>query len=112
VVTRANGLATASGCQPHVDPLILLSGNPNLLSAHLASVPSNVKRRKGEFNADLLIAQAKVDDSDSIDEAVSILNEKEKFSILSNTAALNILMAKKRNFSFPNLSTTEISPSK
>ena len=99
VLARANALASRPNHHRSTDALITLAEKAELLAAHVAMLPENPKRRKGEFDVDLLVASAIVHESESIDEATNILSAKEKFSILSDLNALNMLMRKGRDFS-------------
>jgi len=47
-------------------------------------LPARPERRKGEYDVDLLLGLAKLDDADSLKEAVMLLSDREKLAILGN----------------------------
>ena len=96
VLVRANELAAASEYRAPMDAFILLSEDPDVLAAHRAMMPGGKARRRGEFDVDLLVGLAKIDDSDSLEEAADLLTPKEKFAVLSDSHAMERLMAKRR----------------
>ena len=96
VLVRANELAAASEYRASMDAFILLSEDPDVLAAHRAMMPGGKARRRGEFDVDLLVGLAKIDDSDSLEEAADLLTPKEKFAVLSDSHAMERLMAKRR----------------
>jgi hypothetical protein len=45
-------------------------------------LPPTERRRKGEFDVDLLVGMAKLDAADNLEEAVSMLSSREKLAVL------------------------------
>lgn len=78
----------------HVDGLALLRADQALREVHLANLPKAIRRGHGQIDERLAVAMAKVDDAERFDEAVSFLNAREKFALLGNATALDMLFAK------------------
>jgi membrane glycosyltransferase len=90
VLLRANELANA----PHRGiscPLQELRNDPDLLSAHLKSLQAT-PRIRGQVDAHLAIARAKIEDAESFDEALGYLNSRETFAVLNSKAVLQSLL--------------------
>jgi membrane glycosyltransferase len=90
VLLRANELASA----PHRGiscPLRKLRDDPDLLSAHLKSLQA-IPRRRGQIDAHLAIARAKIEDAESFDEAVRYLTTRETFAVLNSKGVLELLL--------------------
>jgi membrane glycosyltransferase len=47
-------------------------------------LPPTHARRKGEYDVDLLLGLAKLDDADSLEAASSLLSSREKLAVLGN----------------------------
>jgi membrane glycosyltransferase len=84
---RANELfaATANGAASAIQ---LLRSDAALLEAHLATLPSAPTRARGQVDPDLAIARAKIEDAESVSEAMSYLTTKEVFAVLSSRRLL------------------------
>ena len=91
VLVRANELASAECEDIGAGPLQELRNNPGLLKAHLTNLPAR-PRHRGQIDAHLAIARAKIEDAESFDEAVSYLNPRETFAILHSEAPLRALL--------------------
>ena len=81
MLTRAN---TLPGPAPDIEPSAIrsLRADRALLAAHLDALPSGAKRPRGQIDANLAIARAKIEDAESFDEAVSYLTPREIFAVL------------------------------
>jgi membrane glycosyltransferase len=91
VLKRANQLANvaqAIGC-----PLRELRDDPALREAHLNNLSGGQPRRRGEIDARLAIARAKIEDAISFDEAVGFLDRGETFAVLNSSGLLNALLS-------------------
>jgi membrane glycosyltransferase len=86
VLRRANELVSALDCPP-CSPLRELRENPELLAAHVSSLP-NASRIRGQVDPHLAVARAKIDDAESFDEALGYLNRRETFAVLNSAAIL------------------------
>ncbi len=91
VLVRANQLAAASQ-QPVICPLLELRTDASLLEAHLANLPVGGKRIRGQVNPHLAIARAKIEDAESLEEALRFLNPRETFAALNSPALLRALL--------------------
>ena len=97
VLIRANELALSSRYQSPVEALMLLRTDAALLATHEDMVSGNGVRRRGEYEADRLVGAAKVEDSESFEEAVGLLTPREKYAVLNDDLALKALLAKPRS---------------
>jgi membrane glycosyltransferase len=91
VLARANELADeprlAVAC-----PLQALQRDKNLREAHLNNLVQ-MSRKRGEVDPHLAIARAKIEDAETMDEAVEYLTDREKFAVLSSPAVLMPLLS-------------------
>jgi membrane glycosyltransferase len=71
----------------------LLRGNSALVDAHLTALEPATPRRRGDVNADLVVAKAKVAEAGSLDEALGLLTLKEKRALLSDRAGFEQLLS-------------------
>jgi membrane glycosyltransferase len=91
VLIRANQLAAASQAAI-VCPLLELRNDRALLKAHLANLPASGKRIRGQVNPHLAIARAKIEDAESLEEALRFLTSRETFATLNAPALLRALL--------------------
>jgi membrane glycosyltransferase len=86
VVRRANELtcdwATTRPQMP--DAFVRLASDVQLRALHAAMLPTTHERPKGEYDVDLLLGLAKLEDADSLEEASVLLSNREKLAILGN----------------------------
>ena len=73
------------------DPLKLLHGDPALLSQHEAMLPVASPRKRGEIETDRAVAEAKLVEARTIEEATAWLKPKERMVVLHDRALLNVL---------------------
>nr|WP_280818905.1 glucans biosynthesis glucosyltransferase MdoH [Methylobacterium platani] len=73
------------------DGLRALHADPDLQAGHLAFLPPAERRPRGEPQPDHVMAQAKVVEAETIDEAAAWLNAKEKMVLLHDRALLDRL---------------------
>jgi membrane glycosyltransferase len=93
VLQRANELvyewaATRPQC---TEALGWLAHDAQLRALHAMVLPAMSKRRKGEYDVDVLLGLAKLDDADSIEEAAALLSEREKLAVLGHRAGFERL---------------------
>ncbi len=82
----------AAGGDDDLDALRTLHGDPEFLAAHEAMLPDVPRRRRGEIDRDRAVAEAKLTDALSIDEAAQwISHPKERMVVLHDRALLAIL---------------------
>jgi membrane glycosyltransferase len=71
----------------------LLRGNRVLVQAHLAAIDPATPRRRGDVNAELVVAKAKVAEAVSLDEALGLLTSKEKRALFGDRTGFQQLLA-------------------
>jgi membrane glycosyltransferase len=93
VVRRANTLAEQnrrSGFDEE-DGLLALYRDPALRERHEAMLPAVSPRRRGEIDPDRVLAEAKLVEAETIEDAVRWLKPKERLVALHDRALLNLL---------------------
>jgi membrane glycosyltransferase len=86
VLQRANDLLgewEARSAQ-ETEAFARLANDAQLRILHAEMLPAGNERRKGEYNIDLLLGIAKLDDADSVEEAAMLLTSREKLTVLAN----------------------------
>jgi membrane glycosyltransferase len=91
VLRRANAFSFATEAPGH--PADRLRQDKVLLLAHIAALPEEPTRRRGEIDGELAIARAKVSDARDFNEALAFLTKGELFKVFGERAALAQLMA-------------------
>ena len=86
MLQRANELACEwAPTRPQLsDVLARLASDAQLRALHAMMLPATPERRKGEYDVDLLLGLAKLDDADSLEEASTLLSDREKLAVLGN----------------------------
>lgn len=94
VLRRANELSAAAeaGIKP---ALVELRENPNLLAFHVAQLPPPRAARPNTVDVNLAVGRAKVDVSETFEEAAAHLSSREVFSISNDGSALSTVMQKR-----------------
>ncbi len=95
VALRANALQAefdAAGFDD-ADGLRALHADPALREAHEMMLPDSQPRRRGEIEADRALAQAKLVDAETIDDAAIWLKPKERMVVLHDRALVALLAA-------------------
>jgi membrane glycosyltransferase len=95
VLVRANELANDSD-HVVVPALMELGSDRQLLESHLANLPDERQRIRGQIDPHLAIARAKIEDADNFEEALSFLTTREAVAILNSSTALRAVFAKPR----------------
>jgi membrane glycosyltransferase len=95
VLVRANELANASH-RVVVPALIELFEDRGLLEDHLANLPDERRRNRGQIDPHLAIARAKIEDAENFDEALSYLTTRETLAVLNSPMALRAVFAMPR----------------
>lgn len=93
VALRANALQAefdAAGFDD-ADGLRALHADPALREAHEAMLPEAAPRRRGEIEPDRAVAQAKLVDAETIDDAAVWLKPKERMVVLHDRALVSLL---------------------
>ena len=94
VVARAAAILAEVGGAPEEPPNALahLHGDTMLQTAHRAFLPAACRKR-GEIAVDWALAEAKLDDAETADEAIAWLAPKERMAVLNDGALLETLLA-------------------
>jgi membrane glycosyltransferase len=90
VVARANFLADEPTRRDSaaVRGLHALYADPQFRAFHVACLPRRHKRRNGDISPEWALADAKLSDAGTIDEAISWLRPKERMAILQDQALI------------------------
>jgi membrane glycosyltransferase len=90
VLQRANELARELAATPPrpADALEWLASDAELRALHTAMLPTTPERRKGEYDVDLLLGLAKLNDAGSLEEASALLSSREKLAVLGDRAGI------------------------
>jgi membrane glycosyltransferase len=98
IVVRANTLQTELtrlGIDD-TDALVALHGDETLRRAHEAMLPTPPHRARGHIDPDRALAQAKLVDAETLEEAIAWLKPKERMVVLHDRALLDILCRLRR----------------
>ncbi|MHC1942893.1 glucans biosynthesis glucosyltransferase MdoH [Bradyrhizobium sp. UFLA06-06] len=93
VLVRANELA-ASPAPASAPALATLRQDSDLLHRHLSSLPPVRRGGPGEIDLHLAVARARIEASDSFDQAVRHLTPRETLAVLGDAALLEGVLAK------------------
>jgi membrane glycosyltransferase len=66
------------------EALARLAGDAPLRALHAMILPTRPNQRKGEYDVDLLLGLAKLDDADTLQEAAALLSPQEKLAVLGD----------------------------
>ena len=90
VVERTAEILAETGAPPEepANGLALLYGDASLQAAHNTFMAGLTPRRRGDIKADWALAQAKLDDAETVEQAVAWLHPKERMAILNDGALL------------------------
>ncbi|WP_316397110.1 glucans biosynthesis glucosyltransferase MdoH [Bradyrhizobium sp. 33ap4] len=93
VLVRANELAS-SPAHASAPALATLRQDSGLLHRHLSSLPPARRGGPGEIDLHLAVARARIEASDSFDQAVRHLTPRETLAVLGDSALLEGVLAK------------------
>lgn len=91
ILMRANELAETYD-ETAASPLLALGNDANLLDAHLTNLPGDRPRNRGQINPQLAIARAKIEDAETLDDALSYLTARELFAVLNSPNMLTTVL--------------------
>ncbi len=93
IAIAANALATelASEDEADTDALRALHADPALRALHELYLPPAARRKRGEINPDRAMAEAKLNDAETIEDAVRWLAPKERMVVLHDRALIALL---------------------
>jgi membrane glycosyltransferase len=92
VVRSANALSHDWAQQAAVDAVARLAGDAELRAAHREMLPPPARRARGDIDAQLATARAKLETFETLDDAV-LLTPKEKMALLADLPTLDRLLA-------------------
>jgi membrane glycosyltransferase len=92
IATRANELQARNATLgfDDTDALLALFRDPDLREQHEAMLPPLQPRRRGEIEPDRALAEAKLVDAETIDDALHWLKPKERMVVLHDRALLGL----------------------
>jgi membrane glycosyltransferase len=65
--------------------------DPDFRTTHETFLPAAPRRRKGEVTPERALAEAKLNDADTIEDAAAWLNAKERMVLLHDRALIDLL---------------------
>jgi membrane glycosyltransferase len=74
------------------DAVTVLHRDRSFRESHEAMLPHRPHRARGEFEADRVMAEAKIIDADTLEELVSWLKPRERMVVLNDRALLSLAM--------------------
>ncbi len=77
--------------EDEINGLIAIHADPELRALHEAWLPARKARQRGVVTADRAVAEAKIADAETIEEAVGWLNRGERLVALSDRALINMI---------------------
>jgi membrane glycosyltransferase len=94
VLVRATEIAIGGIPDSTAAPFARLAQDPALLEAHRQMIPARQTRRRGDIDVHFVVALAKINEAESREEAIALLNARETSAVLANRDALDRLLAK------------------
>ncbi|MGB6394075.1 MAG: glucans biosynthesis glucosyltransferase MdoH [Bradyrhizobium sp.] len=95
VLLRAEEFAKAAG-EAATSPLLELANDRQLLESHLANLPGEERRNRGQIDPHLAIARAKIEDAETFGEVLGYLTARETLAVLNSRAMLTTVCAMSR----------------
>ena len=95
VVVRAAAILAEMGGAPEEpeNALRLLYDDRHLQAAHESFAANDPPRRRGEISSDWALAEAKLDDSETLEDTLDWLKPKERMALLTDGTLLRRLVA-------------------
>jgi membrane glycosyltransferase len=93
IASRSNGLAAALAAEgrDEGDALRIVHADPDFRATHEVFLPPASRRRKGEVTPERALAEAKLNDAETIEDAAAWLNARERMVLLHDRALLDLL---------------------
>ena len=93
IAQRANALARqlAAEHDDHIDCIRFIHADPEFRAAHEAFLPDYKRRAKGDITPDRALAEAKLNDAETIDDAIAWLKPKERMVALHDRALIDMI---------------------
>jgi membrane glycosyltransferase len=100
VLQRANELTYEwTLTRPQItDALGHLASDARLRALHATMLLPSHEHRKGEYDADMLLGLAKLDDAESLEDAAALLSHREKLAVLSHRISFERLCQLMRTY--------------
>lgn len=94
IAERANALARqlAAAGDSLCDALVALHDDPELRRAHEAFLPPGRPRRRGDISSERALAEAKLNDAETLADAIAWLAPKERMVVLHDRALIDLLV--------------------
>jgi len=92
ILLRANMIAESDRLTTPANPIAALRADTALRAAHLAMLTPPASRPPGDVDVALVVALAKINQSQSAEQATALLSGKELFAVLSDPHALQRLL--------------------
>ncbi len=89
--SRALSKVLARAGEDEVNGLLAIHGDPELRALHEAWLPARKPRQRGQITADRAVAEAKLADAETIEDAVQWLNRGERLVTLGDRALLSMV---------------------
>jgi membrane glycosyltransferase len=88
---RALSRLLARAGQDETNGLLAIHADPELRALHEAWLPARPPRQRGQISADRAMAEAKLADAETLEDAVEWLNRGERLVVLGDRALLGML---------------------
>lgn len=88
---KALSKALARAAEDDVNGLLALHADPELRALHESWLPTRRPRQRGQISADRALAETKIADAETIEDAVNWLNRGERLVALSDRALIGMI---------------------
>jgi membrane glycosyltransferase len=94
IASRSNGLAEALAAEgrDEGDGLKIVHADPDFRASHEAFLPAAPRRRKGEVTPERALAEAKLNDAETIEDAAAWLSARERMVLLHDRALIDLVV--------------------
>ena len=94
IVVRAEAILAEMGGAPEEPPngLAVLYDDARLQAAHALFLPSDKPRKRGDVTPDWALAEAKLNDAESIEDALGWLMPRERMTVLNDEVLLRTMV--------------------
>ena len=93
IATRANALAQELSAEhdDHIDCIRIVHADPAFRAAHEVFLPPYQRRAKGDISPERALAEAKLNEAETIDDAIAWLHPKERMVALHDRALISLI---------------------